>query len=85
MALLGEQHTAVDECDLPVDLEGGTVASDITEPAEWNDAQGTGPQFWRRAKFTHPTRVAAELPASLPTAPAAESSARRGFPMRRGP
>jgi len=40
MVVLREQHAAVDDQELPVDLEDRHVAPDLTEPAERDDAEG---------------------------------------------
>ena len=47
LALLGEEHAAVDDEDLPVELETGHVAPHIAETAERGDAQGVGLQLGR--------------------------------------
>jgi hypothetical protein len=41
LVVLGEQHPAVDDQQLAVELEDGHVASDLTEPAQWDDAQSS--------------------------------------------
>ena len=40
LVLLGEEHAAVDDEDLAVDLEGGHVAADLAEAADRGDAEG---------------------------------------------
>ena len=47
MVLLGEQHPAVDDEQLAVELEHGHVAADLAEPAERDDAQATGGELRR--------------------------------------
>ena len=40
LVLFGEEHAAVDDEDLAVDLEDGHVATDLAETADGDDAQG---------------------------------------------
>ena len=40
LVVLGEQHSAVDEQELPVELEAGHVSPDIAQSAQRNDPQG---------------------------------------------
>jgi hypothetical protein len=42
LVLLGEEHAAVDDEDLAVDLERGHVAPDLAQAADGRDAQGAG-------------------------------------------
>ena len=42
LVLLGEQHAAVDDEELAVELEDGHVAADLAEAAERGDAQRSG-------------------------------------------
>src|SRR5690606_37322635 len=47
LMVLGEEHAAVDDEDLAVVFERGHVATDLIEPAEWNDPKGScGEWFW---------------------------------------
>ena len=48
LGLLGEEHAAVDDEDLAVDLERGHVAADLAEAADRDDAEGSGGECARR-------------------------------------
>ena len=45
LVVLREQHPAIDQQDLAIDLETGHVAPDITQSSEGNDAQGVSRQL----------------------------------------
>ncbi len=47
LVVLGEQHAAVDDQQLAVDLEHGHVAADLSQTAERHDAQASGGQRGR--------------------------------------
>jgi hypothetical protein len=47
VVVLREQHAAVDEKQLPVDLEAGHVPADVAKTAQRDDPQGGGIE-WRR-------------------------------------
>src|SRR5690606_4966443 len=51
MLLLGEQHAAVDDQQLAVELEDGHVAADLAQSPERNDAHGVRRQRWRGGQF----------------------------------
>lgn len=50
---LGKEHAAVDQGDLPVDLEGRHVAADVTQSTQRNDPQGSTGQFSGRLELCH--------------------------------
>lgn len=43
--LVGEQHAAVEQQDLPVDLEGGHVAAHVPETTQGDDPERVGASF----------------------------------------
>ena len=45
VVILREQHTTIHQGDLPVDLEGGHVATDVPEPSERDHPQRSWGQF----------------------------------------
>ncbi|MPM60978.1 hypothetical protein SDC9_107832 [bioreactor metagenome] len=47
MVVLGEQHAAVDQQQLPVDLETRHVPPDVSQPAQRDDTQGAGSEGGR--------------------------------------
>lgn len=47
LILLGEEHPAVDDKDLAVDLEGRHVATDLAETADRRDAESSGGELGR--------------------------------------
>ena len=47
LVLLGEQHAAVDDEQLAVELVDGHVAADLAETAERDDAEGAGGESGR--------------------------------------
>jgi hypothetical protein len=52
VGVLGEQHPAVDQQQLAVELEHGHVAADVPQPAERDDAEGVVGQWGRITQVT---------------------------------
>ena len=73
LGLLGEQHTTVYEQDLAVDLEGGHVATDVSEATERNDSQSVARQLRRSLQLSH---IVSKSKPSAPT----EAASRRYNP-----
>ncbi len=71
---VGEQHSAVDDEQLAVELEDGHVAADRAEPAERDDAQRTGRQRWRTGSGALARGLGHSASAPASSSPAAAQS-----------
>jgi hypothetical protein len=65
MVVLGEQHAAVDQQDLSVDLEGGHVPPDVPQASQRDDPERSGGERRRGLQSTgrHGVQATQSLPA----------------------